>query len=277
MAKKRGRSRLGAGLGKTSGRALLRFVKGEESMKPRLEGKTAVITGAGQGIGRAVAVRFAGEGGRVWATSRSRGPLQSLRSISGIEIRTLDVTCADDIARMSEEIASADVLVNCAGYVANGTLLDCTEEDLQHSFDVNVRGAFLMTRAFLPAMLEKGHGSVINIASVLSSIAGAPNRLAYMTAKAALIGFTRSVAVDYVHRGIRCNALCPGAVSTPGLESRIAGTDDPEATRQAFLQRHPVGRLGKAEEVADACVYLASDESRFMTGQCLVLDGGMTL
>lgn len=246
-------------------------------MNRRLEGKTALITGAGQGIGRAIALRFAAEGSRVWATSRSPEPLRSLASVSGITTRTLDVTRSADIAPAVAEIGAVDVVVNCAGYVAEGTLLDCTARDLQRSFDVNVRGAFDLTRGFLPGMLDRGHGAIINIASVVSSIAGAANRLAYATTKAALIGFTRSVAFDYVGHGIRCNAVCPGAVSTPGLEARIARSEDPEATRRGFLQRHKMGRLGKVEEVAEACVYLASDESRFMTGQVLVLDGGMTL
>lgn len=246
-------------------------------MAKRLDGQTAVITGAGQGIGRAIVHSFAREGSRVWATSRSLAPLQSLEKTTSVRIEQLDVTRPADVAAAAQKIGTVDILVNCAGYVASGTILDCSPEELERSLDVNLRGAVYMTRAFLPGMCARGAGSIINIASVLSSITSAPGRFAYSTAKAALIGFTKSVAVDFVTRGIRVNAVCPGAVQTPGLESRIAASVDPHATRAAFVGRHKMGRLGTVEEVAAACLYLASVESSFMTGQMLVVDGGMTL
>ena len=246
-------------------------------MAKRLDGQTAVITGAGQGIGRAIVHSFAREGSRVWATSRSLAPLQSLEKTTSVRIEQLDVTRPADVAAAAQKIGTVDILVNCAGYVASGTILDCSPEELERSLDVNLRGAVYMTRAFLPGMCARGAGSIINIASVLSSITSAPGRFAYSTAKAALIGFTKSVAVDFVTRGIRVNAVCPGAVQTPGLESRIAASVDPHATRAAFVGRHKMGRLGPVEEVAAACLYLASAESSFMTGQMLVVDGGMTL
>lgn len=246
-------------------------------MAKRLDGQTAVITGAGQGIGRAIVHSFAREGSRVWATSRSLAPLQSLEKTTSVRIEQLDVTRPADVAAAAQKIGTVDILVNCAGYVASGTILDCSPEELERSLDVNLRGAVYMTRAFLPGMCARGAGSIINIASVLSSITSAPGRFAYSIAKAALIGFTKSVAVDFVTRGIRVNAVCPGAVQTPGLESRIAASVDPHATRAAFVGRHKMGRLGTVEEVAAACLYLASAESSFMTGQMLVVDGGMTL
>ena len=246
-------------------------------MTGRLDGKSAVVTGSGQGIGRAVALGFAREGCQVWATSRSLPPLKQLQDTPSVRIRQLDVTRPEDIHAAAEEIGIIDILVNCAGYVTSGTILDCTPAELERSVDVNIRGAFHMTRAFLPPMCAKGAGVIINIASVLSSITSAPARLAYSTTKAALIGFTKSVAVDYVDQGIRVNAVCPGAIETPGLASRIAAASDPAAVRDAFISRHRMKRLGTADEVADACIFLGSDESRFMTGQVLIIDGGMTL
>ena len=246
-------------------------------MAGRLRGKSAVVSGAGQGIGRAIANGLAREDCLVWATSRSLEPLMSLKIEGPIQILKLDVTDRDDSLVAAERIGDVDILVNCAGFVASGNILDCTEAELEQSVDVNIRGAFNMIRAFLPSMCAKKDGSIVNIASVLSSITSAPARFAYATTKAALIGLTKSVAVDYVDQGIRVNAICPGAIETPGLLSRIAATPDPNATRRAFINRHLMKRLGTADEIADACIYLASDESRFITGQVLVLDGGMTL
>jgi len=246
-------------------------------MSNRLKGKIALITGAGRGIGRTIAQTFANEGCLVWATSKSIAPLRDLEDVGGIQIHQLDVTAAGSVVRASEKIGRIDVLVNNAGHVATGTILDCTDEDLGQSLDVNLTGAYNMIRAFLPAMLAKGSGSIINIASVLSSISSAAERFAYGASKGALIGLTKSVALDYVTRGIRCNALCPATVLTPGLNSRLESSPDPDAARSAIVNRHKMGRLGSVEEVAEAAVYLADDRSAFMTGQMLIIDGGMTL
>ena len=246
-------------------------------MTKRLKGKTALVTGAGRGIGRAIAQTFANEGCLVWATSKSIAPLRDLEDIGGIQIHQLDVTDAGSVVRASEKIGRIDALVNNAGHVATGTILDCTDEDLGQSLDVNLTGAYNMIRAFLPAMLANGSGSIINIASVLSSISSAAERFAYGASKGALIGLTKSVALDYVTRGIRCNAICPATVLTPGLNSRLESSPDPDAARSAIVNRHKMGRLGSVEEVAEAAVYLADDRSAFMTGQMLIMDGGMTL
>jgi 2-keto-3-deoxy-L-fuconate dehydrogenase len=246
-------------------------------MAGRLAGKSAVVSGAGQGIGRAIALGLAREDCSVWATSRSLEPLKSLKVERAVQILKLDVTDRGDSLAAAEKIGDVDILVNCAGFVASGNIMDCTEAELEQSVDVNIRGAVYMIRAFLPSMCAKGAGAIVNIASVLSSITSAPARFAYTTTKAALIGLTKSVAADYVDQGIRVNAICPGAIETPGLLSRIAATPDPIATRRVFINRHLMKRLGTADEIADACIYLASDESRFITGQVLVLDGGMTL
>ena len=246
-------------------------------MSNRLKGKIALITGAGRGIGRTIAQTFANEGCLVWTTSKSIAPLRGLDDVGGIQIHQLDVTDAGSVVRAAEKIGRIDVLVNNAGYVATGTILDCTDEDLGQSLDVNLTGAYNMIRAFLPAMLAKGSGSIINIASVLSSISSAAERFAYGASKGALIGLTKSVALDYVTRGIRCNALCPATVLTPGLNSRLESSPDPDAARSAIVNRHKMGRLGSVEEVAEAAVYLADDRSAFMTGQMLIMDGGMTL
>jgi 2-keto-3-deoxy-L-fuconate dehydrogenase len=246
-------------------------------MSNRLKGKIALITGAGRGIGRTIAQTFANEGCLVWATSKSMAPLRDLEDVGGIQIHQLDVTAAGSVVRASEKIGRIDVLVNNAGHVATGTILDCTDEDLGQSLDVNLTGAYNMIRAFLPAMLANGSGSIINIASVLSSISSAAERFAYGASKGALIGLTKSVALDYVTRGIRCNAICPATVLTPGLNSRLESSPDPDAARSAIVNRHKMGRLGSVEEVAEAAVYLADDRSAFMTGQMLIIDGGMTL
>jgi 2-keto-3-deoxy-L-fuconate dehydrogenase len=246
-------------------------------MNKRLKGKTALITGAGRGIGRTIAETFAKEGCQVWATSKSMEPLRDLADVEGIGLHQLDVTDAEGVCRASEKIGNIDVLVNNAGYVATGTILDCTDEDLRQSMNVNLTGAYNMVRAFLPAMLAKGSGTIINIASVLSSISSAAERFAYGVSKGALIGLTKSVALDYVHRGIRCNAICPATILTPGLDDRIESSPDPDALRRSIVNRHKMGRLGSAGEVSQAAVYLADDASAFMTGQLLIMDGGMTL
>ncbi len=246
-------------------------------MDKRLKAKTALITGAGRGIGRCIAETFAKEGCRVWATSRSMKPLRDLASLDGIHIHQLDVTDADSVARAADKIGGIDVLVNNAGHVAVGTVLDCTDEDMKQSLNVNLYGAYQMIRTFLPGMLAKGGGNIINIASVLSSISSAPERFAYGVSKGALIGLTKSVALDYVDRGIRCNAICPATILTPGLNARIESSPGPDSLRESIINRHKMGRLGTVEEVAEAAVYLADDKSAFMTGQLLIMDGGMTL
>jgi 2-keto-3-deoxy-L-fuconate dehydrogenase len=246
-------------------------------MGKRLNDKTALVTGAGRGIGRCIAETFVAEGCRVLAASKSIKPLKSLKDVDGIQIHQLDVTDNDSVSRASETMGAIDVLVNNAGYVATGTILDCADEDLRQSLAVNFHGAYNMIRAFLPGMLAKGDGTIINIASVLSSISSAAERFAYGASKGALIGLTKSVALDYVTLGIRCNAICPATILTPGLDARIESSPDPDAVRSAIVNRHKMGRLGTVEEVAEAAVYLADDKSAFMTGQLLIMDGGMTL
>jgi len=246
-------------------------------MAGRLSGKLALVTAAAQGIGRATAEAFAAEGALVVATDINMDKLASLATIPGITVRKLDVTDAAQVAAAGREIGALDVLVNCAGLVHHGTILDCGEQDFDLSVELNLRGAYRMIRALLPAMLAQGRGSIVNIASVASSIAGVPNRFIYGATKAGLIGLSKSVAADFVGRGIRCNAVCPGTVETPSLQGRIAALPDPVAARQAFIARQPMGRLGRAEEIASLCLYLASDESAFVTGTEFVIDGGMTL
>jgi len=243
----------------------------------RLAGKTALVTAAAQGMGRAAALAFAREGARVWATDVNAAKLAELDGRPGVTTRRLDVTDGAAIAAAASEIGALDVLFNCAGTVHHGAILETAEKDWDRSFALNVRGMYLTIRAFLPAMLAAGGGSIINMASVASSIRGIASRCAYGASKAAVIGLTKSVAADYVGRGIRCNALCPGTVETPSLEERIQAQPDPAAARAAFIARQPMGRLGTAEEIAELCVYLASDESAYMTGATLVIDGGMTL
>ncbi len=243
----------------------------------RLAGKTALVTAAGQGIGRASALAMAREGARVIASDVNAATLETLRDEAGglaLETRLLDVRDAEAVAGAAADIGAVEVLFNCAGFVASGTLLDCSEEDWAFSVDLNMTGMFRMLRAFLPAMIEAGGGSVINMASVVSSIIAAPNRFVYGATKAGVIGMTKAVAADFVTRGIRCNAICPGTVESPSLHDRLRATGDYEAARAAFIARQPMGRIGRAEEIAALVVWLASDESAFVTGQCHVIDGG---
>ncbi len=245
-------------------------------MGDRLKGKIAFITAAGQGMGRAAAVAFAAEGARVWATDINASALDSLASTPNVTTRALDVTDGAVVTRVAAEIGAVDVLFNCAGYVHHGTLLDCTEQEWDKSFAVNIKAMYRVTRAFLPAMLGKGKGSIINMASVVSSIRGVPNRLAYGTTKAAVIGFTKAIAADYVKQGLRCNAVCPGTIDTPSLQARMNALPDPAQARKDFVARQPMGRLGTTDDIAPLLVYLASDESSFATGVAFTVDGGMT-
>jgi 2-keto-3-deoxy-L-fuconate dehydrogenase len=243
----------------------------------RLEGKTILVTAAGAGIGRASALAMAAEGAQVWATDLNGTLLQSLADTPGVETAVLDVLDKSAIAAMAARIGAVDVLFNCTGFVHNDTALKATDEDLDFAFRLNVRSHLHMIQAVLPGMIAKGGGSIINMASVASSVRGLPSRCVYGTTKAAVIGLTKSVAADYVGQGVRCNAICPGTVDTPSLADRINAYDDPVAARQAFVARQPMGRIAKAEEIAPILVFLASDESRFVTGQAYSIDGGMTI
>jgi 2-keto-3-deoxy-L-fuconate dehydrogenase len=247
-------------------------------MTGRLAGKRAFVTGAGQGIGRAVALAYAREGATVIAASRTAAKMADLPQIDpAITPVALDVTDGPAVARAIAEAGPLDILFNCAGWVHNGTILDCSEADWAKSFDQNVTSMFHTIRAALPGMLARGRGAIVNVASVASSITGVANRAAYGASKAAVIGLTKAVARDVIASGVRCNALCPGTTLSPSLEDRINASDDPEAMRRQFVARQPMGRLGTLEEMAGAAVYLASDETAFMTGTVLVLDGGQTL
>lgn len=242
-----------------------------------LAGKRAFVTGAGQGIGRAVALAFSQEGATVVAASRTLSKMSDLRSLGAIEPVELDVTDGAAVHAAVARAGRIDILFNCAGWVHSGTILDATEADWTASFDRNVTSIFHAIRAALPGMVERGSGSIINVASVASSITGVANRAAYGASKAAVIGLTKAVARDFIRSGVRCNALCPGTTDTPSLKARIESTPDPEATRQAFAARQPIGRLGKVEEIAAAALYLAGDGSAFTTGTLMVVDGGQTL
>jgi 2-keto-3-deoxy-L-fuconate dehydrogenase len=248
-------------------------------MSQRLAGKTAFITAAGQGIGRATALAFAREGARVIASDVQPGALQALAEETGCTTTLLDVTDAAAIRAAAASFGPVDVLFNAAGHVHAGTVLDCSEADWEFAFNLNVRSQFRTIQAFLPGMLERGGGSIINVASVAGSLKGAPNRFVYGATKAAIIGLTKAVAADFVARGVRCNAICPGTVESPSLRQRIAAQAAASGqtlaqVEAAFVARQPLGRLGRVEEIAALAVYLAGDESAFTTGTAQVIDGG---
>ena len=243
----------------------------------RLKDKVCVVTAAGQGIGAATARAFAREGATVWATDIDAGKLQAMGGVAGIRTRKLDVLDKSAIGAFAREIGTADVLFNCAGFVHHGAVLEATDEQWQFAFNLNVRSMFWMVQAFLPGMLAQRAGSIVNMSSAASSVKGAALRFVYGTTKAAVIGLTKSIAVDYVSQGIRCNAICPGTVQTPSLDERIGGLGGGADARQFFLQRQPTGRFGSADEIAALAVYLASDEASFTTGTVNVIDGGWSV
>jgi 2-keto-3-deoxy-L-fuconate dehydrogenase len=246
-------------------------------MAGRLEGKRVLVTAAAQGIGRASACALADEGADVLATDVNTTLLTELESAATIRTDHLDVLDPLEIASLVKERGPFDVLVNVAGFVHAGSILECDERDFDFSMNLNVKSMYQTIRAVLPSMLEAGAGSIINMSSVCSSIKGLPSRFVYGTSKAAVIGLTKSVAADYVARSIRCNAVCPGTIESPSLEQRIAAFEDPEEARRAFIGRQPMGRLGKPEEIATIVVYLASDEAAYTTGQAFIVDGGISI
>ena len=239
-------------------------------MAERLAGKTALLTAAGQGIGRATAEAFIREGAEVIATDLNAELLQ------GLECRTeaLDVTNKASVTQLIEGLPKLDILFNCAGFVHHGTILECSDEDWAFSFNLNTRSMFWTMQAALPKLLAQGGGSIVNMASVASSIKGAPNRFVYGATKAAIIGMTKAVAADFITQGVRCNAICPGTVHSPSWEARVSAAADPEEARRDFIARQPMGRIGTPEEIAALAIYLASDESAFTTGTVNIIDGG---
>ena len=248
-------------------------------MTGRLNGKTALVTAAGQGIGRAIAEAFVREGAKVWATDLDAAKLDGLE---GAERRRLDVLSNASVDELVTETGPVDILVNAAGFVHHGSILECSDRDWDFSFDLNVKSMHRTTKAVLPGMLERGRGSIVNIASGASSVRGIPNRYVYGATKAAVIGLTKALAADFIRRGVRANAICPGTIQSPSLDERIAAQaassgHSIETVRQAFVDRQPMGRLGTPEEIAALAVYLASDEASYTTGQVHLADGGFAL
>lgn len=248
-------------------------------MSLRLANKKALVTAAGQGIGRASAIALAKAGADVIATDINEDALNKLKNdYPNIDVAELNVLDKHSVKLFAHEVGAVDVLFNCAGFVHNGTILDCSEKDWNFSIDLNLKSMFYMCKALLPAMIENGGASIINMSSVASSVKGAPNRFIYGTSKAAVIGLTKSIAIDFIKQGIRCNAIAPGTVESPSWEQRVQSQgDDPEKTRKEFIARQPIGRVGKAEEIAALVVYLGSDESAYTTGTVQVIDGGWSI
>ncbi len=246
-------------------------------MSGRLAGKKALVTAAGQGIGKSIALTYAAEGAAVLATDINAQTLNKIDGINGIKTQVLDVTNADAIVSMGAQIGAINILTNVAGFVASGSILDCEDKDWDFSFNLNVKSMFRMCKTMIPAMLDNGGGSIVNIASVASSVMVIPNRYAYGASKSAVIGFTKAIAADFVTQGITCNAICPGTVQSPSLDERIAAMGDPVEARKAFIARQPMRRLGTVQEIAAAAVYLASDEATFTTGSLMIVDGGMMI
>src|ERR1041385_6834306 len=255
----------------------------EDKMSNRLQGKLALVTAAGQGIGRAIAEAFTAEGGKVIATDVAEDKVRDVKAAKCIK---LDVRAQDNVDAVAKAVASEfgalDILVNCAGYVHNGSILECGDRDWDFSFDLNVKSMHRVIKAFIPGMLERKSGAIVNISSAVSSIRGVPNRYVYGTTRAAVIGLTKAIAADFIKQGIRCNAICPGTIESPSLEDRIATASkesgrSTKEVRQGFIDRQPMGRLGTAREVAALAVFLASDEASYITGQPHLVDGGMAL
>ena len=247
-------------------------------MAGKLEGRVALVTSAGQGIGRASAIALAREGAKVFATDIREDLFANISKehpgITGFKLNVLEQAAVDAALKRTGPI---DILFNCSGFVHNGTVLDCEEKDWDFSFDLNVKAHYRMIKAYLPGMLAKGKGNVINMASVASSVKGAPNRFVYGASKAAVIGLTKALAIDFVAKGIRCNCICPGTVETPSLYDRMRAQGDVEKAKAAFIARQPMGRMAQPEEIAEMVVYLASDDTAFITGQALVIDGGWSI
>ena len=243
----------------------------------KLTGKTALVTAAGQGIGRATAELFAAEGAQVFATDINPDTLAELDQIDGITAFALDVTDADAVAALPDRVGALDILFNCAGFVDHGDILSCDDAAWDFSFDLNAKAMYRVIRAILPAMLDQGRGSIINMSSVASSMKGVPNRFVYCASKAAVIGMTKSIAADFITKGIRCNAICPGTVDSPSLHDRLRATGDYDQAMRDFVARQPMGRIGRADEIAKLALYLASDDSTFTTGQAHAIDGGWAI
>lgn len=242
----------------------------------RLKNKIAIVTAAGQGIGKATALKLASENAQVYATDINENLLQELKR-DNITIEKLDVTNNNEITAFAKQFDKVDILFNCAGFVHNGNIMDCDENDWEFSCNLNLKSMFMMIRAFLPMMRKHQSGSIINMSSVASSIKGVPNRFVYSVTKAGVIGMTKSIAIDFIKEGVRCNAICPGTVFSPSWEQRVANAPDPEKAKKDFFARQPMGRIGKPEEIAELVFYLASDESSYITGQAHIIDGGWSV